>query len=112
MGWLTLATVHRGDPCRLSPKHSPVVSADFDGRHLDGRTATASPCVNTFDEGASQDACMIAITGRTDLGADAFAFFDGYLHKPIMWPALKQALEMWSVIEPASDDAPVPPHQP
>jgi two-component system, OmpR family, response regulator len=34
-------------------------------------------------EGSSQDACMIAVTGRADFGADAFALFDGYLHKPI-----------------------------
>jgi DNA-binding response OmpR family regulator len=74
-----------------------VVLPDGDGIAL---------CQHLRNEGASQDACMIAITGRTDLGADAFAFFDGYLHKPITWPALKHALEMWSVIEPASDDAP------
>ena len=52
-------------------------------------------CERLRSAGASQDACMIAITGRTDLRSDDFPSFDGYLHKPITWPALRHALETW-----------------
>ncbi|KDR39002.1 response regulator [Caballeronia glathei] len=52
-------------------------------------------CERLRSAGASQDACMIAITGRTDLRGDDFPSFDGYLHKPITWPALRHALETW-----------------
>ncbi|MEA3125502.1 MAG: two-component system, OmpR family, response regulator [Caballeronia sp.] len=90
------STVRKGS---LSTILFDVVSPDGDGIAL---------CQRPRSEGASQDACMIAVTGRADLSADAFALFDGYLHKPIAWPALKHALEVWSVMEPASDDAHAP----
>jgi CheY-like chemotaxis protein len=71
---------------------------DGDGRHA---------CERLRDEGASQDACMIAVTGRTDLHDDDFPSFDGYLHKPFEWPVLKHALETWAAAG-IDSDAPHP----
>lgn len=64
---------------------------DVDGREL---------CRLMRETGASRDACVIAVTGRTDLRGDDFASFDGYLHKPISSAALKRALEMWETAIP------------
>jgi two-component system, OmpR family, response regulator len=69
-----------------------VTLPDGDGRVL---------CERLRSEGASQDACMIAITGRVDLTGDDFASFDGYMHKPVTWPALKHTLEVWCVAAPS-----------
>ncbi|WP_438390899.1 response regulator [Caballeronia sp. DA-9] len=57
-------------------------------------------CRTLRAQGASQDACMIAVTGRTNLVSEDFEAFDGYLYKPITWPALKHALDTWRVIAP------------
>jgi two-component system, OmpR family, response regulator len=64
---------------------------DVDGRELSARMRA---------DGPSRDACMIAVTGRTDLHGDDFASFDGYLHKPITGSALRHALQMWGVLDP------------
>lgn len=56
---------------------------DADGREL---------CRQVRNEGASRDACVIAVTGRTDLRNDDLEPFDGYLHKPISAGALERAL--------------------
>nr|WP_218626678.1 response regulator [Caballeronia sp. dw_276] len=56
---------------------------DADGREL---------CRQVREEGASRDACVIAVTGRTDLRDDDLEPFDGYLHKPISPAALERAL--------------------
>lgn len=57
---------------------------DFDGREL---------CRLVRTEGESRDACVIAVTGRTDLGAKDLDPFDGFLHKPISPGALAHALK-------------------
>jgi two-component system OmpR family response regulator len=64
---------------------------DGDGREL---------CARLRADGASQEACMIAVTGRVDLTGDDFASFDGYMHKPITWPALRHTLDLWCVAAP------------
>jgi CheY-like chemotaxis protein len=56
---------------------------DADGREL---------CRKVREDGASRDACVIAVTGRTDLRDDDLEPFDGYLHKPISAGALERAL--------------------
>jgi CheY-like chemotaxis protein len=57
---------------------------DGDGREL---------CRRVRNEGASRDACVIAVTGRTDLRDKDLEPFDGYLHKPISAGALEHALK-------------------
>lgn len=57
---------------------------DIDGREL---------CRLVRTEGESRDACVIAVTGRTDLGAKELEPFDGFLHKPISAAALAHALK-------------------
>jgi len=57
---------------------------DGDGREL---------CRRVRNEGASRDACVIAVTGRTDLRDKDLEPFDGYLHKPISPGALEHALK-------------------
>jgi len=57
---------------------------DADGREL---------CRRVRNEGASRDACVIAVTGRTDLRDKDLEPFDGYLHKPISAAALEHALK-------------------
>lgn len=57
---------------------------DIDGREL---------CRLMRTEGESRDACVIAVTGRTDLGAKDLEPFDGFLHKPISAAALAHALK-------------------
>jgi DNA-binding response OmpR family regulator len=43
-------------------------------------------------QGASKHACIIAVTGMTDLPDEDLALFDGYLHKPITVEALTAVL--------------------
>jgi two-component system OmpR family response regulator len=74
-----------------------ITLPDGDGREL---------CERLKSEGASQEACMIAVTGRVDLTGSDFVSFDGYMHKPITWPALKHTLEMWCAAAP--DEKPRP----
>ncbi|WP_254073995.1 response regulator [Burkholderia sp. S171] len=57
---------------------------DADGREL---------CRRVRNEGASRDACVIAVTGRTDLRDKDLEPFDGYLHKPISPATLQHALK-------------------
>ena len=57
---------------------------DIDGREL---------CRLGRNEGESRDACVIAVTGMTDLGAKELEPFDGFLHKPISAAALAHALK-------------------
>jgi CheY-like chemotaxis protein len=57
---------------------------DADGRDL---------CRSVRTEGASRDACVIAVTGMTDLRGDDLEPFDGYLHKPISGGTLEHALK-------------------
>ena len=61
---------------------------DGDGRHV---------CNGLRMEGASQDAYMIAVTGRTDLSDHDFPSFDGYVRKPITFELLESVLEEWRV---------------
>ncbi|WP_438390493.1 response regulator [Caballeronia sp. DA-9] len=67
------------------------ILADVELPDGDGRVA----CEGLRSEGASQDAYMIAVTGRADLGNDDFAAFDGYLHKPITFDLLERVLGEW-----------------
>jgi two-component system, OmpR family, response regulator len=69
-----------------------ITLPDGDGREL---------CERLRSEGASQEAWMIAVTGRVDLTGRDFESFDGYMHKPITWPALKHTLEMWCAAAPS-----------
>ena len=57
---------------------------DADGREL---------CRQVRNEGASRDACVIAVTGRTDLQDKDLEPFDGFLHKPISPATLEHALK-------------------
>ena len=50
-------------------------------------------CRRVRNEGASRDACVIAVTGRTDLKDKDLEPFDGFLHKPISPAALEHALK-------------------
>jgi two-component system, OmpR family, response regulator len=92
--------------CKTATDHATkqsfdVILCDVDLPDGDGRDT----CDRMRAEGASQDACMIAVTGRTDLKGDDFPSFDGYLHKPITWPALKHVLDTWEKAGLHSDDA-------
>lgn len=57
---------------------------DGDGRKL---------CRRVRESGASQHACVIAVTGMTDLHSDDLEPFDGFLHKPVSPGVLQRALE-------------------
>jgi DNA-binding response OmpR family regulator len=78
------------------------ILADVELPDGDGRVA----CESLRSEGASQDAYMIAITGRADLGDDDFAAFDGYLHKPITFDLLARVLQEWQTAAGLSPSAP------
>jgi DNA-binding response OmpR family regulator len=67
---------------------SDVELPDGDGRQL---------CEGLRMAGASQDAFMVAVTGRTDLGDSDFPEFDGYMHKPVTYAPLERALEEWRI---------------
>ena len=78
------------------------ILADVELPDGDGRVA----CESLRSEGASQDAYMIAITGRADLGDDDFAAFDGYLHKPITFDLLARVLQEWQTAAGLSPTTP------
>lgn len=61
---------------------------DGDGRHV---------CNGLRMQGPSQDAYMIAVTGRADLSDHDFPSFDGYVRKPITFELLESVLEEWRV---------------
>ncbi|AMM18714.1 hypothetical protein AX768_31220 (plasmid) [Burkholderia sp. PAMC 28687] len=88
---VTLA--HDCETARALAYSSPFdfILADVELPDGDGRVA----CESLRSEGASQDAYMIAMTGRADLGNDDFAAFDGYLHKPITFDLLERVLGEW-----------------
>jgi two-component system OmpR family response regulator len=69
------------------------ILADVELPDGDGRIA----CESLRSEGASQDAYMVAMTGRAELGNDDFATFDGYLHKPITFDLLERVLGEWQM---------------
>ncbi|GAB5094314.1 response regulator [Caballeronia sp. LP006] len=68
-----------------------VILADVELPDGDGREM----CEGLRAEGASHDAYMIAMTGRTELGDNDFPSFDGYMHKPVTFSGLERALEEW-----------------
>jgi len=70
-----------------------VILADVDLPDGDGRHT----CDSLRQEGASQTAYMVAITGRHDLGDNDFPSFDGYMCKPVTYDLLERVLEEWRV---------------
>jgi CheY-like chemotaxis protein len=66
-----------------------VVFLDIELPDSDGRDL----CRIIRRDGASRDACIIAITGLTDLRGPELDPFDGYLHKPFSAAALEHALK-------------------
>lgn len=56
---------------------------DGDGREL---------CRRVREGGASQHACVIAVTGMMELHAKELEPFDGFLHKPVSPGDLRRAL--------------------
>jgi two-component system OmpR family response regulator len=78
------------------------ILADVELPDGDGRIA----CEGLRSEGASQDAYMVAMTGRVDLEANDFAVFDGYIHKPITFEALERVLEEWRAAAGLTTSAP------
>jgi two-component system OmpR family response regulator len=70
------------------------ILADVELPDGDGRTA----CEGMRDAGASQDAYMVAMTGRPDLWGDDFAAFDGYVRKPVTFESLERALKEWRAV--------------
>jgi two-component system, OmpR family, response regulator len=70
------------------------ILADVELPDGDGRTA----CEVMRDAGASQDAYMVAMTGRLDLWGDDFAAFDGYVRKPVTFESLERALKEWRAV--------------
>jgi DNA-binding response OmpR family regulator len=70
-----------------------VILADVELADGDGRQV----CDGLRLAGKSQDAYMIAVTGRTELGDNDFPSFDGYMHKPVTYELLETVLEQWRV---------------
>ena len=89
----TVTVAYDCETARTLAYSSPFdfILADVELPDGDGRIA----CESLRTEGASQEAYMIAITGRADLGNDDFATFDGYLHKPITFELLERVLGEW-----------------
>jgi two-component system OmpR family response regulator len=61
-----------------------IALPDADGREL---------CRLARSDGASRHACIIAVTGMTDLQEAELEAFDGLLQKPISVDALQRALK-------------------
>ncbi|AQH05353.1 hypothetical protein A9R05_40755 (plasmid) [Burkholderia sp. KK1] len=70
-----------------------VILADVDLPDGDGRHT----CENLRQDGASQTAYILGITGRHDLGDNDFPSFDGYMVKPVTYDLLERVLEEWRV---------------
>ncbi|KXV07968.1 hypothetical protein CR51_10995 [Caballeronia megalochromosomata] len=70
-----------------------VIFADVELPDGDGRHA----CEGLRMTGASQEAFMIALTGRTELGDNDFPGFEGYMRKPVTYEPLERVLEEWRV---------------
>lgn len=68
-----------------------VILADVELPDGDGRQL----CDILRMRSASDDAYMIAVTGRTDLGDADFPAFDGYVRKPVTYELLEGILEEW-----------------
>ncbi|GAB5097454.1 hypothetical protein YK56LOC_31700 [Caballeronia sp. HLA56] len=70
-----------------------IILADVDLPDGDGREV----CEGLRMTGTSQEAVMIAVTGRVDLNDNDFPAFDGYMRKPLTYGPFERALEEWRV---------------
>lgn len=73
----------------IRARHFDVVFFDIALPDADGREL----CKRVREEGPSRHACIIAVTGMTDLPEKDLEPFDGLLIKPISVDALQRALK-------------------